>query len=241
VTAMPRLIAVGGPENGREYLLDQAETTLGRDNANTLLVTWDVRVSRQHARISCHTGLFWLEDLNSKHGTFLTLADGEERKLPPHDPTLLLDGARLRLGFDARFQVLGVIASQDDTVRLLLSRLQQELNDLYAGLPYLTPESRERQSAQLQNLEARLKEAQSETELLRLVAEGIPTLSIAEWGGERGPEPLSPPPPDALPPLPDGLPDPDDPNYLKSILNTFIGDIRARFPGAEEEEGGADE
>lgn len=241
MTTKPRLVAVGGPEDGREYPLDQAEITVGRDSANTLTVAWDGSVSRRHGRIVRRTGLFWLEDLNSKRGTSLTLADGVEHRVPPHDPTLLLDGAWLRLGFCARFQVLGVIASNDDAVRLLLSRLQQEMKNLYGGLPHLPPESRDRQRAQLQNLEARLQEAQSEAELLRLAAEVIPTLSGAQEDIEYGPEPLSPPSPDALPALPDALPDPGDPNRLKTILNVFIADIRACFPGVEGEEEGTDE
>jgi FHA domain len=236
MTAKPRLVAVGGPDQGREYLLDQTQITIGRHPDSTVAVEWDGSVSRHHARLTCQTGLFWLEDLGSKRGTFLTLADGEERRLPPHEATLLLDGASLRLGFNARFQVLGVVATEDETVRLLLDRLQQALNSLYAGLPYLPQEGRRQQLALLHQLEARLQAAQSEAELLRLVAEGVPTLLAVEGEGECGPEPPTPPALDALPPLPDSLPNPDNPKRLETIRNVFIGDIRARLPDATNEE-----
>ena len=140
MTAIPRLVAVGGPQDGREYLLDRAQIALGRDSANTVTIAWDGTVSRRHARVLCRSGLFWLEDLDSKRGTFLKLADSEERRLSSHDLILLIDGAELRLGLHARFRVLDVIASQDDALRVLLFQIKNLFhadNDVH-GLPLLS-------------------------------------------------------------------------------------------------------
>jgi pSer/pThr/pTyr-binding forkhead associated (FHA) protein len=234
MTAIPRLVAVGGPQDGREYLLDQAEIALGRASANTVTIAWDGTVSRQHARILCRSGLFWVEDLNSKRGTFLKLAAGEERRLHPRDRTLLIDGAELRIGLNARLRVLDVVASQDDALRVLLSQIK----NLYEGVAHLPREDRSRQRAHLQGFEDRLERVQSEKELLDLAAEGIPTMSDVQDEGEC--ELVPPPAPDALPPLPQSLPDPDDPKRVPTILNIFLADIRVRLPEAEGEEGAND-
>jgi len=62
------LIVAGGPDKGRIYeLFDDRDVILGRDNAD--LQFNDVKVSRRHARIWCDGGRWYLQDLDSKHGT----------------------------------------------------------------------------------------------------------------------------------------------------------------------------
>jgi hypothetical protein len=192
--------------------------TLGRDPANSLVIGWDGSVSRRHARIFCHCGLFWLEDLGSKRGTFLTRADGQKRRVLPQQPALLLDGTSLRFGFQARFRMQGVSASSDVATRLLFKCLHQVLNELYAGLPNLAPREQEEQRARLLSFEALLRAVQSETESLRLTAA---LLGVGRL------EPEIPSTQD-LPPLPD-LPIPGVTNQPISIRNVFITNIRRRF------------
>ncbi len=53
----------------------------------------DQNVSRRHARIAVQAGKFYIEDLNSRNGTFLN-----HYKLSPFNPTLLNYGTLVRLG-----------------------------------------------------------------------------------------------------------------------------------------------
>ena len=53
----------------------------------------DQNVSRRHARIAVQAGKFYIEDLNSRNGTFL-----DHSKLSPFNPTLLNYGTLVRLG-----------------------------------------------------------------------------------------------------------------------------------------------
>lgn len=62
------LIVAGGPDKGRIYeLFDDREVILGREGAD--LQFTDVKVSRRHARIWCDGGRWYIQDLESKHGT----------------------------------------------------------------------------------------------------------------------------------------------------------------------------
>jgi hypothetical protein len=55
---------------GQEVVLPVGETVLGRDPAAGVCVDHP-SVSRRHARISIERGRAWLEDLDSRNGTFL--------------------------------------------------------------------------------------------------------------------------------------------------------------------------
>ncbi len=63
-----------GPDTGRVYVLVEAEATVGRDMDNTVCLT-DGKVSRRHARIFSSGGVWQVEDLASRNGTFV---DGQK-------------------------------------------------------------------------------------------------------------------------------------------------------------------
>ena len=67
--------------------------SLGRHPELVDEIIQDQNVSRRHARIVVQAGQFYIEDLNSRNGTFL-----DHRKLSPFKPTLLDYGALVRLG-----------------------------------------------------------------------------------------------------------------------------------------------
>ena len=219
---VPRLVAVGGPEEGRAFVLDPAGATLGRHPECPIAVSWDASVSRHHARLTCRAGLYWLEDLASKRGTFVSLPGGPERQLAPHEPVLLLDGMIVRLGQHARFRLDGGVSSDDEAARQILSGLQASIRQLCAGIAHLPRPERERQLAHLEGILRRLEAAASEGELLHLAAEGVPTLEATAEPGDL--------PAAALPPLPDRLPDPGDPARLRTLHNVFVANLRACFP-----------
>jgi len=55
--------------NGRNYQLNQGETTIGRHSTNDIQLTGDPTIGRQHAKIVEQNGHFRLYDLGSKNGT----------------------------------------------------------------------------------------------------------------------------------------------------------------------------
>jgi len=74
----------------REIALHEGENILGRTPEAVLWVDHG-SVSRRHARLTVHDGHARLEDLGSRHGTFV-------EGVRIHEPTSLRDGARIALG-----------------------------------------------------------------------------------------------------------------------------------------------
>lgn len=67
---MARLQIKQGESSGAIYPLYHTRTVIGRlDSAHLQLK--DGRISRVHAQILAKDGLFWIEDLNSRGGTWL--------------------------------------------------------------------------------------------------------------------------------------------------------------------------
>ena len=87
-----RLSLVGGVEN-REYLVSGAERSIGRDEANDIVIL-DQEMSARHARIVCREERFWVEDLDSRNGTFVNGTRIAESTLL-HDADLLKMGSTL--------------------------------------------------------------------------------------------------------------------------------------------------
>ncbi len=68
-----QLVVVAGDEAGLrpgDTFPLQPVTELGRDLANTVVVP-DAFASAQHARLTLRDGQWWLEDLDSRNGTFI--------------------------------------------------------------------------------------------------------------------------------------------------------------------------
>jgi predicted component of type VI protein secretion system len=84
------LVMRAGPNPGKTYELAQSEITIGRDNANRVVVN-DAEVSRKHARLVAQGGGYVIEDLGSTNGTFV---EGQ-RLMGPH---LLRPGETIMLG-----------------------------------------------------------------------------------------------------------------------------------------------
>ena len=84
------LIVAGGREKGRVYkFADDRAVTLGRDGADVALT--DSRVSRQHGKLWCDGGRWYVRDLESRHGIYRNHA-----KIAGTQP--LKDGDYLQLG-----------------------------------------------------------------------------------------------------------------------------------------------
>lgn len=75
---MANLKLVQGSGHGRTYHIDGTSTTIGRHESCDVQVV-DTAISSEHARIEYQHGKFFLEDLNSKNGTFLNSIIAEGR------------------------------------------------------------------------------------------------------------------------------------------------------------------
>ena len=74
----------------------QPVTLLGRDPENTIAIN-DASISGRHARLNRENGVWWLEDLGSKNGTFLN-------DLQLSKPASVTNGDTITIG-DIRFQL----------------------------------------------------------------------------------------------------------------------------------------
>lgn len=91
LTLRPRLRFVAGPHAGRVVFLGQGASTVGREDANDV-VLFDALVSRQHARLTVEEGRAWIEDLGGRN----PLAINGAR--PPEGPVGLRHGDLVSLG-----------------------------------------------------------------------------------------------------------------------------------------------
>ncbi|MEM1355115.1 MAG: FHA domain-containing protein [Planctomycetota bacterium] len=86
------LIIAGGPDKGRIYeLLEGKPVVLGREGDQVSLN--DRKCSREHARLWCEGGQWYLEDLGSRHGTFRNHA-----RLEADQRAKIKDGDYLQIG-----------------------------------------------------------------------------------------------------------------------------------------------
>ena len=90
VRAPACLVQIHGPEVGKRYVLDGESLTLGREDANDVVVDLDT-VSRRHARVVVRGGRPVLEDLGSTNGTYLN-----DVEVAPESP--LRSGDFLKVG-----------------------------------------------------------------------------------------------------------------------------------------------
>ena len=90
----PRAVfKITGPDLERdEITVSRAGLRVGRVPGNDLVLNHQL-ISRQHMRIVWRDGAFWLEDLESRNGTWLG-----DRRVPPAAPERLNPGDAVRLG-----------------------------------------------------------------------------------------------------------------------------------------------
>ena len=88
----PVLYIVVKPENGavKTYHFQQDEIKIGR-SPNSSITLSDEALSVNHARITFHHTQWWLEDLGSRNGTYLS-------NNPVSVPTVVIDGDEFKCG-----------------------------------------------------------------------------------------------------------------------------------------------
>jgi sigma-B regulation protein RsbU (phosphoserine phosphatase) len=96
---MASLVTIKGPNPGQRFALTGDSLLIGRQE-DAAIVLESLAVSRQHARIHCHGGEYFVEDVGSSNGTFINgrringptrLAEGDTLQIGPYVLTLRAD------------------------------------------------------------------------------------------------------------------------------------------------------
>lgn len=114
-TAHPRpaaLVVINPSGNRSKVLISSTPYQIGRQSENQLTLR-DNRISRAHARIVYDNG-YYIEDLGSRHGTFVNGERIEKRLLHSAD--------RIEFGFDDCYKLLFLF--DDDEIGRLLQQIQ---------------------------------------------------------------------------------------------------------------------
>jgi hypothetical protein len=102
---VPLLMVQDGPLAGREFRLDREAMTLGRGEECDFVVP-ERQISRVHMRVRREATGYFLEDLNSKNGTFVN-----GRQVQSGAPVLLQDGDEIQLALCVRMVFVGAEAT----------------------------------------------------------------------------------------------------------------------------------
>jgi len=230
----PKLIGLEGSLKGKTYLLETNDTSIGRDKANQIIISTDEKISRHHCRIFTHIGLYWLEDLQSKNGTFITHPSGQELQLAVKQPALLVNSAQIRIG-STRFEILDIHYTQDNASGMVMVQFQEVVEAICKILPTLPPDKKVAYEFAFRALEERLKAVQSEDELIALITRKIQQFSEA-FLHNKGQITVMFDPTFELPPLPEDLSQINQGARVDSIRDIFISDIKRCLPPDNDEE-----
>jgi len=120
---VPVLISQTGKLSGSRLTLDLKEIIIGRSPECDYIIS-DRQVSRKHSRIKKMPDGFYLEDLDSKNGTFLNGA-------AVHGPVLLQDGDVIQVALAMKLMFVGTEATIPlaftDAAHMGLGRLRMEV------------------------------------------------------------------------------------------------------------------
>ncbi|MFQ5631471.1 MAG: FHA domain-containing protein, partial [bacterium] len=70
-SAAATIEVLSGPSDGMEFEIRDNEMIIGREINAHIALPLEISLSRIHARITARNDEFWLEDLNSKYGTYI--------------------------------------------------------------------------------------------------------------------------------------------------------------------------
>lgn len=107
------LVVVNPSGNRNRVPLDQFPFLVGRHGDNNLVLR-DNRISRSHAQITAINGEYMVEDLNSRHGTFLNGIKLQEK-------TKLANSDRIEFGFQDSYKLIFTL--EEDEIHRILDQL----------------------------------------------------------------------------------------------------------------------
>ncbi len=123
---MDRLVIIDGDVETQEFMLNQKQVSLGRDQSNDVCLS-DKSVSRHHANVLKVATKYFLEDANSTNGTRLNGFDIKKH--------ILKNGDEFDIGkYKLRFQEAGVIAGEEDLDKTVVLRPRQEIRQVHAAV-----------------------------------------------------------------------------------------------------------
>lgn len=161
-----------GPLSGQTVRIERDETTLGRDTANDIVISGDLRVSRQHARITWHEGAWEIE--NRSQTSFITVDRVGVERAP------LVSGAEITLGDVTRF--VFVLAEDERSAEAADQRSLDERRDM----PPAAVQTGERPAAELSPQPdagglavAALAGGAEQTQLASPLTLGLPSLVVS--------------------------------------------------------------
>jgi pSer/pThr/pTyr-binding forkhead associated (FHA) protein len=86
-------------EQSTEYTFDDTATIgIGRSQSNEIAIPLDTSLSREHCQIMYQQEQWYLEDLDSKNGTFLESKTAPSTVFRIQERIILDDGQRIRIG-----------------------------------------------------------------------------------------------------------------------------------------------
>lgn len=62
---------INSPDDGKEFPLSKKENYIGRVSGNEIIIPNDNQISRRHSKIELKNQEVWLEDMDSRNGTFV--------------------------------------------------------------------------------------------------------------------------------------------------------------------------
>lgn len=98
-TEAPVIVWLDGKLSNQHWVLDQDEMTLGRDDICDIVIP-QRQISRQHICFRRESGVYYVEDLNSKNGTWVNGYRIEGLRE-------LSDGDEIRIALDVRLKFIG--------------------------------------------------------------------------------------------------------------------------------------
>jgi pSer/pThr/pTyr-binding forkhead associated (FHA) protein len=229
------ITALSGPSKERSFALAPEETTLGREAGNTIVLAGDRNVSRRHCRIFTHNKAMWIEDLGSSNGTLLTHPGLTPLRLKPNEPAILFDNSLIQIG-TTQFEVSGLAEFQHEALGTVGFQFQEVIADMCQVSPSFSNEKKESYRVALKELEQHIMAAETEQELLSVIARDLQKLTTAYLMPDDLNQTIVFDPALVLPPLPDDLPEIEGDVWMDSIRNIFITDIRRCLPPEEDQD-----
>jgi len=230
-----KMTALKGALEGQVFVLDGDELTVGRAGDNDIVILDDRNVSRHHCRIFEHNIALWVEDLNSSNGTFILKPGLSTTKLSPDQPALLFENSLITVG-ENQFQVSELAQYQHEVFGTVGFQFQEMLADINEVQPDWSENKKSDYQAALLDLEDQIKKATSEKELLGIIAKEIQKLSSIFMDSESMEQTIMFDPSLVLPEFPENLLESSEDEWVDSIRNIFITDIKRCLPDEEDEE-----
>jgi two-component system, NtrC family, response regulator HydG len=174
---VPTLITSAGPAKGAAFSLDRAETSIGRDQTNCVVLA-DRSVSPRHCVLLCNEGGVTIRDVDPANPSFVNGLPASEQ--------MLAHGDRIRIGTSTFVLTVEPVAAADrvhveDESAGQRSLMVMRREDALIGRPSadgVSPERLERDLAGLMRVSAAISSVRGlaalERPLIELIAEVVP-------------------------------------------------------------------